>query len=341
VGNPVEGRPGVYWVARPKEARVFLADLGVLPERLRAARLELLDPVLLRASHFDHKRVRLLEADGKVVLEAEKVKEVVEGAEQERWKVLTQPSQAPADPAVFARWCEGFDQVPVASWVALDSEQARRDAGLDAPQKLVLVLAVYKESKLVEEERTLLLGRREGARVLAMTPGGGAIGLIDAGFLDRLARGFSPGKELLAFDKFQARRFELREGDRVQLELAKPGEVWKRGLQVLDTTGVEKLLEGFERLEVTRAEAPTPERLAATGLDAPARRITIVTRPFDGSAEQTRTLLVGGPAGEGEVWVMAEGGDTLGALLVAPLRALEEWMAANPPEDPFPPVGPR
>ena len=341
VGSPLEGRPGVYYVARTGDPRVLVADLGALPGRLRDARLALIDPVLLRASHFDLKRLRLLDAAGKPELEAEKQKEKVEGAERDVWKVPVQPASAPADGEVFAGWLEAFDQVPVASWVALDSEQARRDTGLDAPRKLVLTVEVFKEGKQVEEERTLLLGRREGARIHALNPDrAGAIGLIDAAFLDRLARGFARGQELLSFDKFQARRLELREGERLVLELDKPREVWLRGTQVVENTEVERLLEGLSHLEVTRGERATPERLAETGLAAPARRITVLLRPFDGSPDQTKVLLLGGAASEHEAWAMLEGGETLGSLFLEPVRALDRWAAEHPLADPFPPVGP-
>lgn len=340
VGNPVEGRPGVYYVQRPKETQLFLVELGLLPERLREAPLELLDPVILRASPFDQKKIQLTDPAGQVVLLAEKQKQTVDGAEVERWQVLTQPGPGQADPEVFARFAETFGQVPVARWVGPDSEAARRDAGLGEPQRLTVTVGVYKDGKLVDEERTLLLGRREGNRVLAQTPGG-PIGLIDAGFLDRIQRGFTPGQELVSFDKFEARGLLLREGDKVLLELRKPGEVWKRGLTVLDTTEAEALLEGLTRVEVTRAEPATPERRGATGLEPPRRRLTIETRGFDeGAQDQTRTLLIGEPAGPGQVWVMREGGDTLGVMLSAPLDALDEWLAAHPAADPFPPVAP-
>ena len=346
IGAPVEGRPGVYHVARAREERVFLADLGLLPERLRDAQLELIESTMLKVSEFTIKRVKLLEPDGTPVVEAELAK-----AESgpDAWNVTTQPGSGPADPDVFKEFVRAsFVMVPVIRWVALDSDEARRSTGLDAPRKVVLEVETFEEGKQdpVRKERTLLLGRREGARIHALNPEHApAIGLIDATFLDKVARGFGKGEPLLSFDKFTVRQFQLHEGDATTFDLRRTeAGSWYLFDQLLSSTNeVEKLLERFERLEVTRAERATPERLAATGLDAPARRLTVLIHPFDESPEQTLELLLGQTAGEREVWATQRDGKTLGALFDEPLRALEQFLADHPRggEDPFatPPGG--
>lgn len=335
IGAPIEGRPGVHHVMRVGEPRVYAARVDALPGRLEDAPLELLDKTVIAASHWDAKKVVVTDPDGKVVLEAAKTDEGVR-----EWKVTTPPSPDAVSEKVD-RFMEAFEAMKVERWLAQDSPEARARHGLDRPTKVAITVETFKDGKKTDLVRTLLLGRREGDRVFALAEDGPAIGRVDAGFLERMARGFAKETPILESDRWNAKGLLVKDGATVVLELKKPAENWKRvdggREEIVETIEVEDLLRVFEKVEVARAEPRTDARLAEVGLAPPARTITITLKPYD-KPEETRTLLIGGRAGERDVWATAAGAEVLGALFDEPLRALDAWLKAHPRGQAFPPV---
>ncbi|MCO5166712.1 MAG: DUF4340 domain-containing protein [Planctomycetes bacterium] len=335
IGAPVEGRPGVHHVMRAGEPRVYAVRVDALPGRLDDAPLELLDKTIIAASHWDAKKVVVTDPDGEVLLEAAKTDEGVR-----EWKVTT-PASPDAVSEKVDRFMEAFEAMKVERWLAHDSPEARARYGLDRAMKVEVTIETFKDGKKTDLVKTLLLGRREGDRVLALAEDGHAIGRVDAGFLERMARGFAKETTLLESDRWNARGLLVKDGADVVLELRKPAENWKRvdggSEQILETIEVEDLLRAFEKVEVARAEPRTDARLAEVGLAPPARTITITLKPYD-KPEETRTLLLGQRAGERDVWATAEGAEVLGALFDEPLRALDAWLKAHPRGHAFPPV---
>lgn len=335
VGGPKEGAPGVHWVKRVGEDRVFAVKIDALPSRLEDAPLEALDRTIMAASHWDAKKIVVSDPDGRVLLEAAKTEDGVK-----EWKVTTPPTPDAQSDKVD-RFMESFEAMVVERWVAHDSPEARAKHGLDRPMKVAITIETFQEGKKTDVQKVLLLGKREGNRIAALAEGGYAIGRADTGWLDRMARGFAKGTPLLETDRWNVKRLVVREGDAVVLELKRPAENWKRtdggGDQILETTAVEDLLEEFEKLEVARAEPRSDARLAEVGLAPPRRTITITMKQGD-KPEETRTLLVGKEAGEHERWATAEGAAVLGVLYDEPLRALDAWMKDNAPPSAFPPV---
>lgn len=335
IGAPVEGQPGVHHVKRVGEDRVFTVEVGALPGRLEDARLELLDKTIFQASHWDAKKVVITDPDGKVLLEAAKADEGVR-----EWKVTT-PAQPDAVSQKVDRFMEAFEAMKVERWLSLDTPEARAQHGLDRPTKVAITVETFKDGKKTDLVKTLLLGRRDGDRVPALAEGGHAIGRVDAGFFDRLERGFGKETTILESDRWSAKGLVVREGDRVVLELRKPAENWKRvdggAEEIVETTEVEDLLEHFEKVEVSRAEPRADARLAEVGLAPPRRTVTITVKPYD-KPEETRTLLLGERAEGRDVWATAEGAQVIGLLFDEPLRALDAWLEAHPRPSAFPPV---
>lgn len=334
IGAPREGKPGVHAARRPELPAPFLLAAGTLPSRLADAPLELLDRTVFAAPHFDAQSVKITDAEGKVLLAAARKKPEDGVAE---WKVEGAPDATHDSFDAFMG--SAFDDVKVERWLVKDSPAARAEHGLDKPMKIEVSLETFQAGKKTTVPKVLLLGKREGERIAALAEGGRAIGRIDAGFLDRLARGFAKPTLLVDFSAWDANGLKLEEGGKTLLELKKPGDNWKRGVEVLDPKEAEALVHPFARLEVTKAEKPTPARLKELGLDAPARKLTLGVKGLGGAADQSHVLLVGKRAGPREVWVMKEGGE-LGLLFDEPLRKLDEWLAAHPEKEAFPPAPP-
>src|SRR5690606_13479961 len=101
--------------------------IDALPSRLEDAPLEALDRTVMAASHWDAKKVVVVDPDGKVLLEAAKAEEGVK-----EWKVTTPPSPD-AESEKVDRFMESFERMLVERWVAHDSPEARAKHGLDRP----------------------------------------------------------------------------------------------------------------------------------------------------------------------------------------------------------------
>jgi hypothetical protein len=339
VGKPVEGTPGRYHCLRPDvPGQVVLVDLSTLPSRLQDAPLELLDRSMFTASHWDALEVTISDPTGKVLLEARKSTD--QGAVRE-WKVT---GQADASNDTFDGFMRSaFETVKTDRYVAKDSPEARARFGLDKPTKVTVVVETFKDGKKEKVPQTLLVGARQGDRVHAVPETGPAIGLIDASFLDRVARGFAKGTVLLEHSRWDANGLTVTEAGKTLLAVKKPGENWKLGDGTLvDEKEVEELLSALEKVEVTKAEPRTPARLAETGLDAPARVVTVTLRGFDGKPETTKVLQVGKRASDREVFVTAEGSDQLGLLFDDPLRKVDAFITKHPIDEggAFPPAPP-
>lgn len=349
LGAPKEGAPGVHWVKRVGEDRVFAVKIDALPSRLEDAPLEALDRTVMAASHWDAKKIVVSDPDGKVLLEAAKTEDGVK-----EWKVTTPPSPD-AESEKVDRFMESFERMLVERWLSHDSPEARAKHGLDRPTKVTITIETFQEGKKTDVQKVLLLGTRSGDRIAAVAEGGYAIGKVDAGFLDRMARGFAKGTPVLETDRWNVKQVVVRDGDAVVLELKKSspsdregrptdrehGVNWKRidgGADLMvETTDVEDLLREFEKVEVSRTEPRADARLAELGLAPPQRTISITMKEGD-KPEVTRTLHVGKAAGANERWATAEGAAVLGVLYDDPLRALDAWLKDHPLPSAFPPV---
>lgn len=336
IGAPKPGAPGVHYVARVGEDRVFTARIDALPSRLRDGPLDLLEKTLFKASEWEAKKLVVSDPLGKVLFEA------IGSGDVREWKVIV-PASPDAESDRVRELLARFKEVKVERWSALDTPEARRQVGLDQPTRVVVTVEAFKDGKPTDVEKVLLLGRREGERVHAVAQGGTAIGKIDATFLDVIARGFAKGTLVLESDRWDVKELVVKDGEQVVLELEKPAENWLRtdggAQQLVETTDVEDLLQRFERIEVSRVEPRADARLAEVGLAPPARTITITSRPGGGSgAPVTKTLLIGQRAGEREVWATAEGASSIGVLFDEPLRELDRWRDEHAPPASFPPV---
>jgi hypothetical protein len=334
-GAPKEGAPGVHYARRVGEDRVFTVKVDTLPSRLEAGALELLEKKLFEVSDITVKRCVITDPDGKVTLDFGLT---ADGARN--WQVTTPPHAQVVSEKLDRFLADALCHLPAEKWVAVDSPQARAEYGLDRPTRIALSVEAYEEGKKAERTHTLLVGRREGDRVFAVAEGGYAIGRADASFLDIAARGFGPGTKVFTADRYDARSIVVKQDGAVTLELVKR-ENWVRQPSgaIIESLEVQDLVMHLEEVEVQRAEAKTPERLAATGLDAPRLSITLRMEPA-GKPPVTRTLLIGGSAGQGGVWATADDSDRIGVLYEfdAPLRPVREWLADHEDGSAFPPV---
>ncbi len=174
---------------------------------------------MFTASHWDALEVTITDPAGKVLLEARKSTD--QGAVRE-WKIT---GQADASNDTFDGFMRSaFEAVKTDRYVAKDSPEARARFGLDKPTKVTVVVETFKDGKKEKVPQTLLVGARQGDRVHAVPESGPAIGLIDAGFLDRVARGFAKGTVLLEHSRWDANGLTVTEGGKTLLAVKKPGE---------------------------------------------------------------------------------------------------------------------
>lgn len=355
VGEPVAGAPGVHHAQRllpppspPGSAATYTAEIAELSATLAEAPLELLDRRIFRASAYDVRELTLVEPDGTTRARLAKVRpDPKDPAALAVWKSDDTPEPL-ADEAVFPLF-ESLEEVYVERYVARtdapDGEAVLARYGLDAPRVLTLGLErPAPDGTLQIVPHVLRLGRREGQRIYAHSDAIPAVGVIDAGFLDRLERGFAPGLVLWQIDMWKARGLRIEREGRVVLDARKPDVNWKRGTRIVERPGeLEDVIELLERVEVTQPEPATPELLRERGLDPPRMKVVITTglQKGDRVEETEHVLLIGEAAGPRERWAMTPGGQ-VGRLFDAPLtgpRGVEEYLRKHPdPDAPFPPT---
>ncbi|MEZ6185390.1 MAG: DUF4340 domain-containing protein [Planctomycetota bacterium] len=337
IGAEVEGDPGVYYVRRAGEQRIYTAELGEsLLQTLRDADLALIDRTILIASHWDAQRLELRQGETpELVIESL-------GNDPPTWRQAVPEGKADKD--MLATFMERFDQVQVEAYVARDLPELYERYGLDAPRTLTITVRTYVEGEETEELRTLYLGKREGEYVYARNPDGpSAIGKVDAGFLDRAARGFARGAKVLSVDANLVCELSLELGGQPVLELQKPeGAIaWQDGPTLLEEALEDRLktaLLQFESLELTEVSDATPEKLAERALAPPEGKLVLATRPFGGGEVTRYTVLLGQKVGERVRWAAVEGEGRLGQLFDEPIRALSRLAQDLPGA--FPPVPP-
>jgi hypothetical protein len=345
VGRPVDGEPGVYTVGRKEPdgslTYYYTCELAEMPFRLRDAVLDLRSPTLFRASSWNVTRFALVDEAGKETFAAEKRDPSAGNTDDPilKWKVLG--DHAETDDEQVKAFLKQFDDLQVEKWLALDSPQARRDYGLAPhPRELVFQLeTLAKGGELKTSTRTLLIGERNGARVHAMDAAGDAIGLIDAGFLDRMARGFSKGTPVLEIMWADITGVTVQH-DGVQVaSFKKPGFNWVRDrLQIVDNRTNDfrdQVLKPFQRVVLGNVEVASDARLVETGLAQPSWTVTLDVQPQGGKAVQ-HSLHVGNSVGLGPRvrWARADGADTIGTFYDEPLKKLQAYLGAHPAPKP-------
>lgn len=337
IGAELPDDEGVYYVRRVGESRIYSAELGrSLLQALRDADLELIDKTILIASHWDAQGLTLRKGE-QVLLETKSV-----GDNPPVWRKLVPEGRADKD--MLTNFMQRFDQVRVERYVSRDLPELHAEYGLEDPTVLTIVVRTYVEGEEGEEARTLYLGKREGEFVYARNPDGpAAIGKIDAGFLDRAARGFTRGDKVLSVDAnlLCDLRLEL-DGENV-IEVTKPeGAIaWQVGTTMLEEdveNQLKTVLLQFESFELTEVTDATPEKLAKRGLQPPQGKLELATRDFDGGQETRYTILLGAPVGERVRWAAVEGEGRVGQLFDEVLRDLRQLSAELPGA--FPPVEP-
>jgi hypothetical protein len=339
VGNPLDGQPGVYSVKRvdkgDTQSFAYSIALADLPARLRDAPLELRDPTLFKASSWSVDRIEFRGVDGALLFGAEK-KDPNKGQDVNpiaKWFV--DGESRGTDDQRLVGFVKSFEDVLTERWVALDSTDARREYGLDAPRRLSFRLKTLGEgSEVVTAQRTLLLGQREGKLIYALRDGGPAIGLIDAAFIDRLQRGFAAETVLFKIHKWDVKGLKVWRGESLVLDLAKPDLNWVRsGKLVIDEpTEVEDLFEDLQRVGLSRSENATQARLAETGLAAPKWKIQVTSQSPAAKEATVNILEIGTSAamGEGSRWAKSPGSAELGSWFDAPLRKIETYLKSHP-----------
>jgi hypothetical protein len=343
VGALKEGADGsVHYVRRSEpgggQTFYYTADLGTLALRLRDAPLELRHPTLLKVSGFDVTRVELKDETGQTTFAAELVDKTKGEAPNPKMEWQVVGDKRGTDDLRFKGWLKTFEDLTVDRWLAPDDPEARRSYGLKHPRRLTFTVRSLDDEGQVElAERTLLLGERIGQRVHALLEGAPAIGLIDAGFLDRLARGFTAQEELFGFEWYDVKGLKIeREGELVaDFGKASPQANWIRaGVGIVDAPlDLEAVFKEFREVGLTRTETATEDRLLARGLKPPAWRLTFTIRTAAGAGpDATHVLLVGNGEGLGERtrWATAPGRPDLGVWYEGPLRALERYLDDHP-----------
>lgn len=328
----------------------YAVELGALVADLAAGPLDLLSKRIFQASSWDARQIRVQGREGEVLLEAQWLpQDPAQPQGPMEWRVTGQPD---ADPEAFKAYMKNFDDLNVQRHVARVADAELSDYGLDQPERFEIEVETFAGSERKRVTRTLLLGERVGTSVYAMAEGGRSIGLIDASFRDRIAKGFGEQHVLLRLDVWGVREVFVERGGLAAWSAVKPSANWRwdapykfaceEGLMPQAAYGaLEDLLEGqFETLRISRSEPVTQTRLAETGLAEPALRIRIRSRAATESESSEHVLLIGAPRGERERWAMLEGGEVLGVLFDKPVVDLERLILAQPGPPPFPPAEP-
>ena len=334
----------------PPVAHRYAVEIGALVADLAAGPLDLLSKRIFQASSWDARQIVVKDREGEVLLTAKWLpKDPANPQGQMEWRVTGQPD---ADPEAFKAYMKNFDDLNAQRYVARSAGAELADYGLERPERFEIEVETFEGSERKRVARTLLLGDRVGTSVYAMAEGGRSIGLIDASFRDRIAKGFGKQHVLLRLDVWGVREVSVERDGVMAWSAVKPSANWRwdapwkfaceEGLMPQAAYGaLEDLLEGqFETLRISRTEPATRTRLAETGLDAPALRITIRSRGETEAEPSEHVLLIGATRGERERWAMLEGGEVLGVLFDKPVVDLERLIRAQPGPPPFPPAEP-
>jgi hypothetical protein len=337
VGNSAEG--GVYFVRREGESRIYSTKLGELVASLENAPLGARAKQLFKASYWEMSAFKLTTPDGKALSGEKKGND---------WTIEPgYASPSDVDGTKLSHAFEPLEALTAESWVAEVGSDTLAAYGLDKPTTLTVTVKSWEANTNQEkkEERTLLLGRREGDTVFALEKGAAAIGKVKAEFLDLLNRGFRRGKPL--FDYVNHECFSLVVKDEKGNETARL-EKRKDGLQddwylsgsavavvasgqKLVGADVQKLLALFNKIEGSPCEDAANKK--ARGLDPPRRTFTFQTKPAFGKDEiTTKVLLIGERAGEHDLWAMDQAGSELGSMYDGPVLKVDAFLAAPPIE---------
>lgn len=324
VGEPVKEKVGYFYAKRGEDARVLTISLGDLPNKIRSAPLDLRSKTVFKASHWDAKKVTVTDPNGVTKLEAEKVnyKWTVKGVDD-------------VDEDKVSKLLEPFDDLKAQEMVADVTSQSVAAAGLEKPTKFVVTLDVWDKDKKKEENRTLLVGKRDGRSVLVMEEGGPTIAKVDGEFVDRLSRGFQKGKTLFEVVKWDAKKVTIKEGDKELVALEKKDYEWYRGAEKLEGPTAEKLLDPFEKVEASSIDEANDQKKKERGLAPAWRTVTIeVKKPGQADEPEKKTLLIGASAGPGKRWVMAEGGTEIGQAWEEVGTKVDAWLKEHEPKAP-------
>ncbi len=330
VGNESSG---VYFVRRAGESRIYSVKLGELATKLEGAAVGARSKQLFKASYWEMVAFKLAAADGKTELAGEK--------KGNDWNVEGYPKPEDVDSTKLSAAFQPLEVLNAEALVAEVTSESLVQYGLDKPRTLSCTVESWETNTNAKkkEERTLLIGRREGDAVYAMEKGGTVVGKVKAEFLDLLARGFKKGKQLFEHTQIQAFSVVVKDGDkevaRLEKKKEKEGAIdeWFLGDKKVVSAEFQKVLVALERLEGTSVEEAKDDVKKAKGLLPPKRTITIQTKPQWGEKKDevtTKVLLVGEKNGEHDVWAMEASGAELGSIYDGPVLKLDAFLA-NPP----------
>lgn len=327
VGNSAEG--GVYYVRRAGESRIYSSKLGELAKRLEDAAIGARSKQLFKASYWEMTAFKLASPDGKVELAGEK--------KGNDWTVEGYAKPEDVDTSKLSAAFQPVELLTADALVAEVTSESLVQYGLDKPRTLTCTVESWEQNTNAKkkEERTLLLGKREGDSVYALDKGGSAIGKVKAEFLDLFARGFRKGKQIWEYSQPQCFSMVVKDGDKevARFEKKKDGllEDWYLGEKKVVSADFQKILNAFERLEGSAVEDATPASKKARKLDPPLRAITFQTKaPWGEKKDEvtTKTLLLGDRNGERDLWAMDQAGTEIGSVFDAANVKLDAFLAA-------------
>lgn len=209
------------------------------------------------------------------------------------WQIVA-PAQAPADAAEISGITTNLSSLDVQRLVEENPSDLKM-FGLAEPR----IEVAFKSGG---EEQRLLIGNKTptGSDLYAKTAAQPKVFLI-ASFLDSTFNRSSfelRDKIALTFDRDKTDALEIISGGKT-VRFGKTGEGWQitePRLNRPDTAAIEGLLARVSSLEMKKLEAPAVDDEKKYGLAGPAATVRV------GSGSTQATLLLGSPAGEGEVY---------------------------------------
>lgn len=209
------------------------------------------------------------------------------------WQIVA-PAAAPADEAEISGITTNLSNLEQQRLI--DENPANLDAfGLAQPR----IGVTFKSGG---QEHQLLIGSKTptGSDLYAKTAAHTRVFLIAAYLESTFAR--SPfdlrDKSALTFDRNTVDTLEIVTADR-KVRFTKSSDTWQIAEPAggrADAAAIEGLVARVHALQMTKLETAQPADLTPDGLDAPAATLRI------GSGSSSATLLIGSPAGEGQVY---------------------------------------
>ena len=324
IGGPVRGMVGQFYATTDRTSSVFAVKKDLV-DSLTKTHTDLRDRNVLDFSVASPDSIRISTGNSEILLAA--------GEGEAGWKMIS-PRDRETDTRAITDLIEAVDELKAADWAAEKAEDLAQ-FGLNPPAATITMDFAKdaaddpagKEQRRVE----LLIGRKDGENCCVKLAGEDPVMLVNASIHDKATRPYLAylDRRIFNFDRSQATKLTVVRGDETSSCTKDDGE-WKLTAPIdapADRNNVSDILWDMSGLEADQIVAEDEKDFAKYGLDAPAAKITVTTKPQepDGPA-QDHELHLGAADASGNSYARVAGRDVVFTVRATIARSFEKEL---------------